>query len=406
MRAAILRSGIFLAIVALGVSAATAQTELYFATGVDSTGWAQAQSNADGHVLIESPQYPRGLWLHLVDTSGEALAGLQVEYQGRPDSLVAIRCVDPTGGVRETLFWSRPEGDPVRVTLKPRETAELPVGLNLIDWQIDPSTEFLLEPVKETRLSGWEAVAAFLWDRWQSQAGRVAVQLDAITLAIELDHPEAVEMLVAHLQKAQQPAEAVLGAINPLEMQVFAGNLGLREGVILFHTSLFDDPNLEAAVRQALDRPQGHLTLEDVASLIEFSAKAKGIRSLGGIEYFTALRGLHLDSNAIVDVTPLAPLTSLDSLSMNSNQIADLTPLTSLTNLTSLRLCFNLQIADLTPLTSLTNLTELFLCYNRIVDLTPLGALTRLEVLLLNFQISNQLATPLPSSDNLRESYI
>ena len=69
MRAAILRAGILLALV-LGVSAATAQTELYFATGVDSTGWAQAQSNADGHVLIESPQYPRGLWLHLVDGAG------------------------------------------------------------------------------------------------------------------------------------------------------------------------------------------------------------------------------------------------------------------------------------------------------------------------------------------------
>ena len=78
MRAAILRSGMLLAL----ASAATAQTELFFATGVDSTGWAQAQSNADGHVLIESPQYPRGLWMHLVDEAGDALTGLQVEYQG------------------------------------------------------------------------------------------------------------------------------------------------------------------------------------------------------------------------------------------------------------------------------------------------------------------------------------
>jgi hypothetical protein len=63
MHLSILRLGILLTLAVLGVSAATAQTELYFATGVDSTGWAQAQSNADGHVLIESPQYPRGLWL-------------------------------------------------------------------------------------------------------------------------------------------------------------------------------------------------------------------------------------------------------------------------------------------------------------------------------------------------------
>ena len=110
MRVKILRYGILLALATLGTSAATAQTELFFATGVDSTGWAQAQSNADGHVLIESPQYPRGLWLHLVDEAGNALAGIRVEYQSRPDNLVAIRCVDPAGEVRETLVWTSVRG--------------------------------------------------------------------------------------------------------------------------------------------------------------------------------------------------------------------------------------------------------------------------------------------------------
>ena len=62
MHLSILRSGILLALL-LGVSAARRRPNSIFATGVDSTGWAQAQSNADGHVLIESPQYPRGLWL-------------------------------------------------------------------------------------------------------------------------------------------------------------------------------------------------------------------------------------------------------------------------------------------------------------------------------------------------------
>lgn len=162
MHMAILRLGILLALAALGTSAATAQTELFFATGVDSTGWAQAQSNADGHVLIESLEYPRGLWLHLVNEAGDALAGIRVEYQGRADSLVAIHCVDPAGGVRETMIWTRPDGTPLRLTLKSRGTANLPAGLAAIDWHIDPSAELLLEPVEETRLRGWKAVAAFL----------------------------------------------------------------------------------------------------------------------------------------------------------------------------------------------------------------------------------------------------
>ena len=205
MRTAILRLGILLTLAALGTSTATAQTELFFATGVDSTGWAQAQSNADGHVLIESPQYPRGLWLHLVDEAGNALAGIRVEYQSQPDSLVAIRCVDPAGEVQETLIWTRPPGDPLRLMLKPKEAVDLPAELVSIDWQIDPTAEALLELEEETRLESWEAVAVFLWERWQDQAGRVAVQFDTSTLAIEVDHPENIETLVAHLKQTHRP---------------------------------------------------------------------------------------------------------------------------------------------------------------------------------------------------------
>ena len=145
MRAVILQSGILLTLTALGTSTATAQTELFFATGVDSTGRALAQSNADGHVLIESPQYPHGLWLHLVDEAGNELAGIQVEYQGRPDSLVAIHCVDPGGGVRETLIWTRADSTPLSLILKPKEATNLPAGLVSIDWQINPTAEALLE---------------------------------------------------------------------------------------------------------------------------------------------------------------------------------------------------------------------------------------------------------------------
>ena len=82
----------------------------------------------DGHVLVESPQYPRGLWLHLVDEAGDALAGIRVEYQGRPDSLVAIRCVDPVGGVRETLVWTRPDGILLRLILKSKEATNCQRG--------------------------------------------------------------------------------------------------------------------------------------------------------------------------------------------------------------------------------------------------------------------------------------
>ena len=403
MPTTILRFGMLLTLAA-GVPAA-AQPELFFAAGVDSTGWAQARSNADGHVLIESPQYPRGLWLHWVDDAGDALVGLQVEYQERPDSLVAIRCVDPVGAMRETLIWTRPEGDALRLTLKPKEAGDLPAGLASIDWQIDPSVVSLLDPVEDIWPVDWEAVAAFLRARWQHQAGRVAMQFNARTLAIEVDHPEAIEALVAHLQQAPQPAEAALGETNPLkmQMQVFAGNLGLQEGVIL-RVSWFDDPNLERMVRAALGRPQGPFTPEDFATLTELGAGGQDIRSLAGIEYFAALLMLALHRNQITDLTPLNQLKNLQLLELDINRIVDLTPLSQLKNLNSLVLGDN-QITDLTPLNQLKNLQHLNLGGNQITDLTPLNQLKNLNSLVLG---DNQIVdlTPLSQLKNLNSLYL
>ncbi len=399
MHLSILRSGVLLTLAALGVAAATAQPEFPFAVGVDSTGWAQAQSNAEGQVIFELPEYPRGLWLDLVDEAGDALAGLQVEYQGRPNGLVALRCVDPAGLWRETLLWTRPSGDPIRLTLRPRETADLSAGLVPIDWQIDPAAEVLLESTEATRLIGWQAVSAFLRGRWQGQAGRGAVQLDGeISFAVEMDHPDAVEMLMAYLQQLHQSAGASLGETTPLKVQVFEGSLALREGVILY-TFSFEDSNLETMVRRALGRPHGPITRQEVTSLTEIQAYHSTIHSLVGLEHFAALEWLDLYINQIADVSPLAPLTNLKSLYLGNNQIADVEPLAPLTNLYKLDLYIN-QIADVSPLAALTNLKSLHLGNNQIADVEPLTALTNLKSLYL---YNNQIAdvSPLAPLTNL-----
>ena len=382
MHAAIFRYGILLVLAALGVSAAIAQTDLSFAAGVDSTGQALAQSNADGYVLIESLEYPRGLWLELVDEAGQPLVGLQVEYQGRPDSLVVIRCVDPVGSVQETLVWTRPEGDSLRLVLKPKEAADLPVGLASIDWQIAPIVASLLEPEEDTHPIGWEAVAAFLRARWQDQAGRVPVQLNASTsLAVEVAHPEIVETVVAHLQQIYRPTGTPLGESAVLGIQVFRfrGGSALQEGVILY-SPLFADANLEKAVREALGRPQGRLRVMDVADLTEFWAAEKFISSLVGLENCTALQSLNLRHNRITDAGPLANLTDLYELFLPYNRITDAGPLAGLTNLTGLSLAGN-QIANVGPLASLTNLNHLWLSSNQITDVGPLASLAKLKTL-------------------------
>ena len=362
MHAAILRLGTLLALAALGISTATAQTELYFATGVDSTGWALAQSNADGHVLIESPQYPHGLWLHLVDEAEEALADIRVEYQGRPDSLVAIHCVDPAGGVRETLVWTRPEGDPLRLTLKPKEASDLPAGVALIDWQRDPTAESLLEPVEKDLSISWPDLTAFLREHWQEKPGRVVVQLDSRTvLAVDLDHLESIERLVNYLQ---DQATTVRGAINTSTLQIllnaraFKSALALPESVVIlstFFVLLFEDPNLEKWALGALGRRKGPITLSQATSLTELSISDSSFHSLAGIENLVALKTLYIEKYDLTDVRPLAALTNLESLILSGNQITDVNPLAALTNLTWLDLGGN-QIADVRPLAAFTKL--------------------------------------------------
>ena len=139
----------------------------------------------------------------------------------------------------------------------------------------------------------------------------------------------------------------------------------------------FADANLERAVREALDRPQGTLTTADLDSLTVLDASDRDIQSLAGLQHATALQELYLRRNEITDVQPLASLTNLQSLSLWGNEIADIQPLASLTNLRKLSLWGN-EIADVQPLASLTNLQWLQLGDNEIADVSPLASLTNL----------------------------
>ncbi len=394
MGTAILRSIILLAL----ASTATAQTELFFATGVDSTGRAVAQSNADGHVLIESPQYPRGLWLHLVDEAGEALTGIRVEYQGRPDSLVAIHCVDPVGGVQETLVWTRADGELLRLTLKPKKAADLPAGLMPIDWHIAADAEVLLKSVEAIRLSSPEEMARFLQQHWPGKTGQVAVRIDTLTvLAVDLDPLESIERLIDYLQDQARPA---LEEINTsvglfLNAQVFKSDLALPERTVILSTSfalLFEDPNLEQWVLAALGRRKGPITLSEAASLIELSISDSSFYSLAGIEHLVALKTLFLQRCDITDVRPLAALTNLESLSLYKNQLTDVRPLAALTKLKTLLLDNN-QLTDVRPLAALTNLETLILGFNQLTTVRPLAGLTKLKTLSLTY---NQITSVRP----------
>ena len=107
----------------------------------------------------------------------------------------------------------------------------------------------------------------------------------------------------------------------------------------------FDDPNLEAAIREAIGKPDGAITEVDLQSITELEAPDNNISDITGIERCVNLEKLVLggwqSSNEVADISPLKELTNLTYLQLSDNQISDVTPLAKLTKLETLHLSGN-----------------------------------------------------------------
>ena len=147
------------------------------------------------------------------------------------------------------------------------------------------------------------------------------------------------------------------------------------------------DPNLHAAIRDALNLPgDAPITQAAMRRLTKLEPRFQGIRGitdLSGLEFATNLEHLDLAMDPISDLTPLANLVQLRTLWVWQCEISDITPLANLTGLKTLDLSYN-RIADISPLANLTSLVELLLRDNQIIDISPLARLTNLEVLYID----------------------
>ncbi|WP_217302693.1 cell wall-binding repeat-containing protein [Clostridium sp. 001] len=145
----------------------------------------------------------------------------------------------------------------------------------------------------------------------------------------------------------------------------------------------FKDKNLEEAVRDSIDKPNGTLYKSDVEKITVLSAQDRGIKDISGIENLTNLQSLALYSNQISDISMVKDLTNLQELNLADNQISDISGLKDLTNLQTLYLQNN-KISDINGLKDLTNLQKLLLENNEISDISALKGLTNLESLSLD----------------------
>ena len=89
----------------------------------------------------------------------------------------------------------------------------------------------------------------------------------------------------------------------------------------------FPDSNLEAVIRETINKPAGDIYLCEVEVITYLYGYNRSITDLTGIENLTSLTELSLSINSISDISALSGLTSLTWLYLSSNSISDISAL-------------------------------------------------------------------------------
>ena len=174
------------------------------------------------------------------------------------------------------------------------------------------------------------------------------------------------------------------------------------------------DPNLAAAVREALNMSAGEtFTTRSIFNLVGLNAGNRGIKSLTGLEHAVNLREVNLgweyisgegyvNNNAISDFSPLEKLTNLGKLRLDEmSGLQDVSALASLTNLEELSL-YGTAVSDVSALAGLKNLEWLILSFTAVSDISPLASLTNLDSLSLGWTAVSDVSA-LASLTNLEQ---
>ena len=179
-----------------------------------------------------------------------------------------------------------------------------------------------------------------------------------------------------------------------LRMIDMNGNLFWSENYPINVTSLLPPPKAvsipDASLAAAMRREIGSsITTHTMLNLTQFEVPNRGITDLAGLEHAHNLRFLNLggeyiggvgavNSNAVLDISPLLGLTQLWGLDISNNTISDVSLLSSMAQLVDLNLEGN-AIGDISWLSDLTQLRYLYLGDNRITDVSPVAELTQLR---------------------------
>lgn len=131
------------------------------------------------------------------------------------------------------------------------------------------------------------------------------------------------------------------------------------------------ETNMDVATRLVAEWCDKAGTLpQDVQLTIDLTlAEAEADECKDAVKEIAQLQRLALDSEGVIDITPLQYLTNLKSLSLWRNSITDVSPLAALTNLETLDIRDN-EVTDISALATLTKLKALYLEGNPIANQT------------------------------------
>src|SRR6185503_17608494 len=118
------------------------------------------------------------------------------------------------------------------------------------------------------------------------------------------------------------------------------------------------DPDLNAAIRDALHKPVGPVTEQDLLRLVSLIAGERNIKRTDGLDGAVNLNFLDLDSNSLTNFSLPSGLTKLQLLDVSFNSLTQCSIPRDLTNLETISLQGNLLSNFTLPL-ALIGLTEL-----------------------------------------------
>lgn len=183
---------------------------------------------------------------------------------------------------------------------------------------------------------------------------------------------------------------------------------------------VFNDAELEKAVRESMKRPTGDILVSDAQAVEGLDFQRNGvdrseplIQNLDALKYFTNLTYLGMgyavgdggDPVHGIDLSPLTGMTKLTSLQMACVPVSDISVVKNMPELISFTAWGGGLITDISPLAGLPKLQALTIRENKITDVSPLAGMTNLIYLDIS---DNQITdvTPLASLVNLERLYI